>query len=144
MMLAEARADCVGKVIWNNGVADPGQRSPTHSPWATIVRPYGTFSLCFAVVASLPRVCICGRTRICGEVSDFGTYPPLCGQLVCRSFKPWEIDLGDGFPGPALAVLASHRLRNLGPLALCSLGGFDKVGDKVEDKVGVATATDFE
>jgi hypothetical protein len=61
----DTRADCVGKVIWNNGVADPGQRSrlrsasarqaPTHLPWAIVVRPYGTFSLCCAVVASLPR-----------------------------------------------------------------------------------------
>jgi hypothetical protein len=50
MMLARARADCVGKVMWNGDAVDPGRRSMTHLPWATIVRPYGTFSLCCAEV----------------------------------------------------------------------------------------------
>jgi hypothetical protein len=49
-MLACARADGVGTVIWNHGVRNPGQRSLTHSPWAIIVRPYRTFSVCCAEV----------------------------------------------------------------------------------------------
>jgi len=50
MMLARARADCVGKVVLNGDAVDPGRRSMTHLPWATIGRPYGTFSLCCAEV----------------------------------------------------------------------------------------------
>jgi hypothetical protein len=52
LMLARARADCVGKVVWNGDAVDPGRRSMTHLPWATIVRPYRTFSVCYAEASS--------------------------------------------------------------------------------------------
>jgi hypothetical protein len=104
------------------GVLNPGQRSLTHSPWATIVRPYGTFSVCCAVRVGLRRLSRPNRNSwefALIRVEILSLLPLLPSVKTLRPMMSPSTGLGklrEGTFSWACATLRP-RLRNLGPLA---------------------------